>query len=81
MNMICNQREAFLFSVLCMLHLDSNSPSKIYYAFKGSEIPRLARTTSDSNTFIKFANQLLKRMQKHSSKHRFIIFKLIKNNF
>ena len=47
-----------------MPHLDSNIPSNICYVSIGSEILRFARTTSDINTLLKLANQLLKRMQK-----------------
>ena len=63
-----------------MPHLGSNVPSEISYASIGSEILRFARTTSDSNAFITFANQFLKKMQKENSKHKSIISKLVKNN-
>ena len=61
-----------------MRHLDSSIPSNIYYTSIGSKIPRFDRTASDSNTFIRLSNQLLKRMQKQGSKHRSIIFMLNK---
>ena len=53
-------------------------PSNIYYASIGSEILRF--TTSESNTFITLGYQLLKRMKKQGSKHRFII-SMLKNIF
>ena len=46
-----------------MPYLDSNTPSNIYDAYKGSEISGFLRTTSDSNTFITFSTQLLKKIR------------------
>ena len=43
------------------------------YAFLGPEILRFARTTHDGNTVITLADQILKRMQKEGSKHKFIL--------
>ena len=48
-------------------------PSTIYYASIDYKILRFNRTTSDMNTFVTLSNLLLKRMQKHGSKHRSII--------
>ena len=56
-----------------MSHLESSIPSNINYAPIGAESLRFARTTSDSNIFIRLANQLLKRIQRWGSKHRSII--------
>ena len=81
MNMVYDKRDAFPISAHCMPHLGSNISSDIYNASIGSEAMRFAGNTSESNTFVTFANQLLKRMQKENSKHRFVISKLIKNNF
>ena len=53
-----NKRDAFSFSIVGMLHLDSDFLSNIYYASIGSQTLKFARTTSDSDTFIKLSNQL-----------------------
>ena len=59
---LLDKRDASSFSIVFMPHLDSNISSNIYYVSITSEILRFATTTSDSNTFIILASQLLKRM-------------------
>ena len=61
-----------------MPHLDSNITSNIYYAYIGSKMLWLARTTLDKNTFLTLTNRLLKRMHKRGNKHRSIISMLNK---
>ena len=73
-----DKRDTFPFSVVCMPHSDSDISSVIYYASKGSEILRLARTISHINTFATRSNSYLKRMQKQRSRQRSIISMLIK---
>ena len=61
-----------------MLHLASNIPPNTYFASRGSEILRLARNTSDINTFVTFSNRYLQRMKGQEIKYRSIIFMLNK---
>jgi len=53
-----------------MPFLDSNIPSKIFYASVGSEILRIARTTSNLHDLVTRVNALLTRMAKQGSKHK-----------
>ena len=72
------KRDAFSFSVIRMLHLDSNIPSNIYYPSIGTEILRFGGTTSDKNTFATISYSILKKMQKQGSKLRPMISMLNK---
>ena len=63
-----------------MPHLDSNIPSYIYYGSIGFGTLRFFKTTSGSKTYATLANKPLKRMQKQSSKQRFII-SILKKTF
>ena len=68
-----DKRDAFPFYINRMPYIDSNIPSKIFYACIGSEILRIARTTSEKNDMIHCVNQLIIRMKKQGSQHeRFI---------
>ena len=71
--------DAFSFSVICMLHLDSNIPSNIYYPSIGIEILRFDGTTSDKNTFVIISYRVLKKMRKQETKPRPMISTLNKN--
>ena len=50
-----------------MPYLDSNIPSKIFYALVGSEILRIAGTTTDLINMVARVNLLLIRMKKQGS--------------
>lgn len=58
--------------------MEHNISSNIYYASTGSEVLRLARTSSGSNAFIAFDNHLWETVQKQGSKHKFIVSMLKK---
>ena len=58
--------------------MEHNISSNIYYASTGSEVLRLARTSSGSNAFVAFDNQLLETVQKQGSKHKSIVSMLKK---
>ena len=69
-----DKRDAFLFYIVCMPHLDSNIPSNICDVSIGSEISSFARTTQVINTFVALASRFLNRIQKQGSKQGAIIF-------
>lgn len=55
--------DAFPFYINSMPYLDSNMLSKIFYASVGSEILRIARTTTDLIRMVICPNLLLIRMK------------------
>ena len=61
-----------------MPYLNGKISSNIYYTSVGSEVLRLARSTSDINVFVTLSNCLLKRIQEKGSKHRSMISMLNK---
>ena len=63
-----DKRDAFPFSIVRMPYLSSNMPSKIFYASVCSEILRLARTNTNSNSFVNAVTVLLNRMKNQGCK-------------
>ena len=63
-----DKRDDFPFSIVRMPFLNSNMPSKIFYASLGSEILRLGRTTNDITSLKYNVNNLLSRMKKQGAK-------------
>ena len=46
-----NKRDAFNFTIMCMPYASSNMPSFIFYSSLGAEILRIARATSNVESF------------------------------
>ena len=57
-----DKRDAFPFKIVRMPYRDSNMPSRIFYSSFGAEILRIARTSTESNSFFESAKKLLHRM-------------------
>jgi len=62
-----DKRDSFPFYINRVPFLESNIPSKIFYASVSSEILRIARTTSDLHNLIPRVNSLLHRMKTQGS--------------
>ena len=62
-----DERDVFLFDINNMLNLESNIPSKIFYASIGSEILHIVLATTDLVNMVKRVNLLLIRMKKQVS--------------
>ena len=63
-----DKRNDFPFSIVRMPFLNSNMPSKIFYASLGSEVLRLGRTTNDVHSLKSNIDTLLKRMRNQGAK-------------
>ena len=62
-----DKRDSFPFYINRMPFLDSNMPSKIFYASIGSEILRIVRTTTELNDLKNRVDELLTRMKKQGT--------------
>ena len=59
-----NKRDSFQFSIVRMLWLSSNMPSKIFYAVLGAVNLSIARTTPEPENFKSPCAKIISRMMK-----------------
>lgn len=62
-----DKRDGFPFSIVRMPFCSSNIPSSIFYASVGAEILRIARATSNIDTFLLSTRTLISRMIKQGA--------------